>query len=66
MALLHSPRRVPPGDGRRYDHAVPPDPESPPPPLNHEPIAPRAGVDGRLVVFVMLAIMGLLLLIILV
>ena len=38
---------------------------SPPPPLNYEPVEPRRGVSGRVVVFVMLAIMGFLLLLVL-
>jgi hypothetical protein len=44
---------------------MPPDADSPPP-LGYEPVTLRTGVDGRLVVFVMLAIMGFLLLIVLV
>ena len=36
-----------------------------PPPLSYEPVTTRRGVSGRLVVFVMLAIMGFLLLIVL-
>jgi hypothetical protein len=42
------------------------DPPPAPPPLNYEPLTPRRGVSGRLVVFIMLAIMGFLLLIVLV
>jgi hypothetical protein len=46
---------------------MPPDADPPPAPpaLSYESVAPRTGVDGRLVVLAMLAIMGLLLLIVL-
>ena len=38
---------------------MPPDDDRPPL-LNYEPVTPRDGVDGRIVVFVMLAILGFL------
>ena len=38
---------------------MPPD-EDRPPLLNYDPATPPGGVDGRIVVFVMLAILGLL------
>ena len=44
---------------------VDPRPTAPPPPLGYTQGVPPNGVSGRLVVFVMLAIMGFLLLIVL-
>ena len=52
-------------DEARRMMTMPPDADPPsPPPLGCEPVG-RTGVSGRLVVFVMLAIMGFLLLIVL-